>query len=210
MTRAEQRRLAVVAVPATAYVVLMALIAALWVKPPLLGWIGFAIVALVGAALIAAAYVLLPRSRTNTPSLDGPRRRDYVVVLADAACSSSHVAGAIARHLDGRGAEVHVVAPMLPDRLHFVTDDEESDRRAAERRLTATLEELRGAGIAATASIATDDPQVALDDAVAGFPAGEIVIVTSSHSQWLEEGLLDHARQLAPEVEEIVAAPVAP
>jgi hypothetical protein len=78
-TRSKRKRLALVAVPATAYVVLMALIAALWVKPPALGWIGFGIVALVGAGLIWGAYVLLPRTACSTThaTWHRPSRRSW-------------------------------------------------------------------------------------------------------------------------------------
>lgn len=66
MTRATRTRLLLAAGRATAYAVVMALIAALWVRPPLLGWIGFAIVAhqllstvwniALAAVLVAAAF----------------------------------------------------------------------------------------------------------------------------------------------------------
>jgi hypothetical protein len=59
-------RLALTAVPAAAYVVVMALVAALWVKPPLLGWIGAGIVAVVGAAVTIAAPALFACHREPT------------------------------------------------------------------------------------------------------------------------------------------------
>jgi hypothetical protein len=208
MTRAKRTRLALAAGPITAYVLLMALVAALWVKPPLQGWIGFAIIAFFGGALVAAAFVLFPRSRTNMPALEGTGRRNGVLVLADATCSCSQLRESIAGHLDGRDAEVHVVAPVLPDALHNIADDEEADVAAAERRLADTLERLRAAGIAATGSVGTEDPLQALGDALPEFPASELVIVTSTESQWLEDGVLERARPFAPSVEQIVVAPV--
>ena len=209
MPRENRRRLALTAAPVTAYVLLMALVAALWVKPPLLGWIGFAIVAAVGAALITAAFTLFPRSRANMPSLEGVPRRDGVLVLADATCSSAQLCESIARHLHGRDTEVHVVAPVLADPRHYLADDEELDRGEAQRRLDETLEQLWEAGIRATGSVGTDDPLQALGDAVAADPATELVIVTSTESHWLEEGLLEGAHTLVPSVELIVVTPVA-
>jgi hypothetical protein len=194
------------ALPAVAYVALMALLAALWVKPPLLGWIGFAVVAVVGAALVTAAFVLFPRSRTNVRPVADADRREGVLVLADATCSPEQLCESVARHLHGRDAEVYVVAPTLPDPLRYLTDDEGPDRGDAERRLGETLDRLRAAGIPATGSVGTDDPLQALGDALAGFPAAELVIVTSSDSQWLEDDLLERARPLVPSVEQIVVA----
>jgi hypothetical protein len=208
LTRENRKRLALTAVPVVAYVVVMALVAALWVKPPLLGWIGFGIVAVVGAALIMAAPALFAASRTNLPSTVELGRREGVLVLADATCSSGQLSESIARHLHGRDVEVHVVAPTLPDPPQYIASDEDADRGAAAERLAETLEQLNEAGIAATGSVGTDDPVQALGDAVAAFPATELVIVTSAESHWLEEGLLEHAHMLVPSVELIVVTPV--
>lgn len=208
MTRENQKRLAQTAVPVVAYVVLMALVAALWVKPPLLGWIGFGIVAVVGAALIIAAPALFAASRTNLPSTAELRRREGVLVLADATCAGGQLSESIVRHLHGRDVEVHVVAPTLPDPPHYLASDEDATRAAAAARLAEALEELNDAGIAATGSVGTDDPVQALGDAVAEFPATELVIVTSTESHWLEEGVLERAHELVPSVELIVVTPV--
>jgi hypothetical protein len=51
-------------------------------------------------------------------------------------------------------------------------------------------------------------PRKALGDAVAAFPATELVIVTSTESHWLEEGLLERAHVLVPSVELIAVTPV--
>lgn len=169
--------------PPTAYVTLMALIAALWVKPPLLGWIGFAIVAAVGAALIAAGFTLFPRSRTNIATIPDDRRRDGVLVLVDATCTPEQLSESIARHVRGRDGEVHVVAPDLPEPLSYVTSDEERDRAD------------------------TDDPLQAVGDALTAVPPRELVIVTGSRSGWLEEELLEDARPLVATVEQITVAP---
>lgn len=193
--------------PPTAYVTLMALIAALWVKPPLLGWIGFAIVAAVGAALIAAGFTLFPRSRTNIATIPDDRRRDGVLVLVDATCTPEQLSESIARHVRGRDGEVHVVAPVLPEPLSYVTSDEERDRADARWRLDETLEGLRAAGVQATGSVGTDDPLQAIGDALTDFPARELVIVTGARSVWLEEELLEDARPLVATVEQITVAP---
>jgi hypothetical protein len=186
---------------------MMALIAALWVKPPLLGWIGLGIVAAVGAALTVIVFTLFPRSRTNVPPVATADGRHRLLVLADAACSPEQLREGVARHLHGRDAEMHVVAPILPEPLRYVTEDEEADRVEAERRLATTLEELRAAGIEATGSVGTDEPLQAVGDALVDFPASELLIVTTGQSDWLEDDLLERARQVVPTVEQLVVTP---
>ena len=56
MTRATRTRLLLAAGRATAYAVVMALIAALWVRPPLLGWIGCAFGAVHQAFQVASLH----------------------------------------------------------------------------------------------------------------------------------------------------------
>jgi hypothetical protein len=208
LTRENKKRLALTAVPIVAYVVVMALVAAVWIKPPLLGWIGFGIVAAVGAALIIAGPALFASSRTNLPSTADLRRREGVLVLADATCSGVQLSESIIRHVHGRAVEVHVVAPTLPDPPHYIASDEDAAHGAAAERLAETLAQLKQAGITATGSVGTDDPVQALGDAVAAFPAAELVIVTSTESHWLEEGVLERAHELVPSVELIVVTPV--
>jgi hypothetical protein len=205
VTRAKRTRVALAVIPAAGYVVLMALIAALWVKPPLLGWIGFAIVAVVGAGITVAVFTLFPRSRTNIPSVvsDG---RERLLVLADATCSPSELCESVAVRCT-RDVPVHVVAPVLPNPINYIADVEEREREDAERRLAATLEELHAAGIEATGSVGTDEPLQSVGDALARFPATELLIVTTRESQWLEDDLLERARQVVPSVEQVVATP---
>jgi len=205
--RAIGRRMALAAVPVTAYLVAMGLIAALWTKPPLLGWIGFGVLALFGAGIIVAAYVLFPRSRRNLGEVPAGTRRDGVLVLADATCSAAELSRSIVRHLDGSETKVHVVAPLLPEPLSYATGDEEPERADAEQRLYATLAELHSAGIAATGSVGTDDPVQSIGDALVSFPAAVLVVVTSEESQWLEDGLVERAHELVPVVEVVLVEP---
>jgi hypothetical protein len=85
------------------------------VKPPLLGWIGFGIVAAVGGGPYHRRPCALAASRTNVPSTADLRRREGVLVLADATCSGVQLSESIIRHVHGRDVEVQVVAPTLPE-----------------------------------------------------------------------------------------------
>ena len=89
------------------------------------------------------------------------------------------------------------VAPALNSRLrHYVSNSDEALVRA-EERLTAAVENLRQAGIHARGEVGDADPLLAIDDALAGFSADEIVISTHppGRSDWLEKGLIDNARE---------------
>ena len=200
--RATRTSVVVFAVPVAAFLVLLALVAALWIKPPTIGWIGLAVVALLSTAIGVAAYVLFPRMSVNADPVAAPERA-RVFVLVDAGAPAGELCDTIALRLAGRDAQVLVVAPVLPAPSHYVAVDERDARAAAEVRLDAVVAGLREAGLAATGRVGTDEPVQALGDALAEFPAGEVLIVTSSEGSWLERGLFERARGLAPVVERV-------
>jgi len=196
-------RLALAATPVTAYVVVMVLISALWVKPPLSGWIFLAAVALVGAGLIAAAFVLFPKSRTNVTPVSDRERVEGVLALVDSSCERAEVSEALVRRLHGRDVRRHVIVPILLDPATFLTGDEDAAHAEVERRLEETLVDLRSEGVSATGSVGTDDAVQAVGDALAVFPASELVIVTATGSQWLHEEVDERTRALVPSVDVI-------
>ena len=207
--RSTRTSVVVFAVPVAAYLALLALVAALWIKPPLIGWIGLAVVALLSIAIGAAAYALFPRMSVNADPVATPERA-RLLVLVDAVAPAGELCDTIAARLAGCDAEVRVVAPVLPSPSRYVAVDEHDAREAAEVRLRAVVAGLRDAGLAATGRVGTDEPVQALGDALAEFPAAEVLIVTSSERSWLERGLFERARRLAPVVEHVeVGAPVA-
>ena len=171
---------------------------ALFVHPTTLGWIGFGIAAAVALLIGALAAVLYPRTRTNAVRTH-PRPPDdafRLLVIADTHCVGPAFDRSVARAVTGRAAEVLVVAPVLTSTLHFVTDAEESEREAARVRLTAALQGLASVGIAARGILGYDDPLQAIGDALAGFPASEILLVAPEHGQrgWLHQDLESRAR----------------
>jgi hypothetical protein len=109
MNHTARTRLAIAAIPVTAYVASMVLIAALWTKPPLLGWIGIGVLAVVGAAIIVGAFFLFPRSRTNVAPVPEGKRVDGVLVLADTSCGRAELSEAIARGVQGRDLDVQLI-----------------------------------------------------------------------------------------------------
>lgn len=194
-----------IAGPAVAYLVLLVLVAALWVKPPLLGWIGLAVVAVVAAALTAGAFVLFPRMRRNVDAVSGTERR-RLLVLVDTTCPALEIRNSIVAALAGPEPEVFVVAPVLASPFHYLVDDDRAERGDAEARLVAVVDGLRAAGFDARGRIGDHDPVQALGDALAEFPAVEALVVTSAETNWLEHDLFERARQLVPVLQHVQTA----
>ena len=170
---------------------------ALFVHPTTLGWIGFGIAALVALLIGGLAAVLYPRTRTNAVRTH-PRPDDAfrLLVLADTHCVGPAFDKSVARAVTGRAADVLVVAPVLTSTLHFVTDAEESEREAARVRLTEALQGLASVGVVARGILGDDDPLQAIGDALARFPASEILLVALERGQrgWLDQDLESRAR----------------
>ncbi len=197
----------VTAVPVAAYLGVLAL-TALYVKPPLIGWIGFAIVTVVALAITVGAIVLFPRISANVGPAS-PQQADGLLVVADATCSSDRLRAVVVARAKAHAVPVHVVAPVLASPAHYLSDDERRGRDEAIVRLDATLADLARAGIAARGSVGADDPLQAVGDALALFPAGEVVIVTGRESHWLEGDLIERVGDLVGTVEHVVAEPAA-
>ena len=82
--RRAKRRITLAALPAITYLALTGLVAALSAKPPALGWIGFAMLVLVGLGLVVATVVLFPRSRRNVAEPPAGTHRQGALVLVGA------------------------------------------------------------------------------------------------------------------------------
>jgi hypothetical protein len=199
------RTIALVALPVAAYVTVLTLVAAFVVKPPLLGWIGLAVVAVLGSALALGAVVLFPRMRAAVDPVVAPDPR-RVLVLADGRCPAERVCDAVALRLAGDRPDVLVVAPVLASPLHYLDGDEERERAEAKARLDAVVAALRERGLHVDGRIGSDDPLQSFGDALATFPAGEALLVTTRESHWLERGLFERARHLVPVLEHVETA----
>jgi hypothetical protein len=194
-----------VAVPVAAYLTILLLVAALYVKPPLIGWIGFGVVGALACVVAVGALTLFPRMRTAVDAVALPESR-RLVVLADARCAADSLCETIALRLAGSTPDVLVVAPVLASPLHYLAGDEERERWDAEARLGTLVAALRERGLHVEGCIGDDDPLQALGDALAGFPAAEALVVTAPESHWLEQGLFERARRLVPVLEHVEAA----
>jgi hypothetical protein len=82
--------------------------------------------------------------------------------------------------LEAPNANVLVIAPALNSRLRRWASDEDRARRRAAERLRAYLDQLEKRGVHAEGRVGDADPLLAIADALAVFPADEIVIAADA------------------------------
>ena len=192
-----------------AVLVVAAFLTAFVVRPPALGWVGFAIVSAAVAGLGAVATLVLPPLRVSAPkpatAVDADRR---LLVVADASSSAKGLFNEITAGLDGAVA-VHLVVPVRVSHLHFLTNDEAEEQREAEQTMLIVVGLLRQGEISATGSVGSDKPLESMTDALRTFPATHVLLATppAEESYWLERDLLAKARALTelPITQAIVA-----
>jgi hypothetical protein len=188
----------------------VALLVAFVLRPPLLGWVGFAVVCVIVFAFTTFAAVVFPRLRVNPPqpaaAFDSERR---LLVVADEHCGSPGLWKAIDSRLAGAVA-VHLVVPVRVSHLHYLTNDESRESIDAGDRVRLAVGLLRERGVSVTGGVGSDDPLESVADALGAFPATHVLLVTSTErdSYWMEQGLLAKARALTPlEVSHVVVPP---
>jgi GABA permease len=126
-----------------------------------------------------------------------PDARHRVLVIANETVAGTALRDEVVRRTAGRDAEALVVTPALNSRIRHWTSDEDQAREAAEARLEESVRSLAAAGVQARGQVGDDDPLQAIEDALRAFPADEIVLSTHppGRSNWLERGLVEHARE---------------
>jgi hypothetical protein len=197
----------------TSIVVLtLALLVAFLLQPPLLGWVGFAVVCLIVLSLATVATIAFPRMRVNPQrpavALD---RASRLLVVADEHCGSPALWQEIYARLAGAVA-VHLVVPVRVSHLHYLTNDEREEARDAEDRARLAIELLRQRGVSVTGGVGSDDPLESMTDALGSFPATRVLLATSTEedSYWMEQGLVAKARALTPLQVDHVVVPATP
>jgi hypothetical protein len=99
---------------------------------------------------------------------------------------------------DLHDAEIRVVTPALNDsRLAFWVSDPDEAIAKAESAEEETVGRLRAEGIDAAGKTGESDPMVALEDALATFPADRVVIFRhpAGEQAYLEDDVIDAARE---------------
>jgi hypothetical protein len=179
---------------------------------------------LVGVALLAGAVVgaFVWEISTKDPERRRPLReaaqsgrpsateRARVLVVANRTLGGDELRAELRRRA-GSGAELHIVAPILTSRVHYVASDVDKELNEARERLSTTLEWARGEGVAVTGRVG--DPNVALgaiEDELRQYGADEVIISTypPGRSNWLETGIVERLREeLDVPVMHVVADP---
>jgi hypothetical protein len=124
----------------------------------------------------------------------GERRR--VLVVANRTLAGEELRETL-RRAAADGAELHVVAPILPSRVHYIASDVDRELEDARRRLAAALDWAREEGLDADGKVG--DPFTAfgaVEDELREFGADEVIISTlpPGRSNWLEAGILQRLR----------------
>lgn len=189
----------VIVASAGAILTLYGLVIGLVIKPPALGWVGFAIMSTVVLSLFALAPLAFERTRVSALRPAEPADQEKrLLVVVDSQCSANALCDAI---LGGHGDAVatHVVVPVRVSHLHFVTDDEDHEWREAQQSLLQVVGLLQQRATAVTGSVGSDKPLESMTDALGFFPASHVLLATppEQESYWLERDLLTRARDLS-------------
>ncbi len=123
-----------------------------------------------------------------TPAQSTPTR---LLLVANRTCPCPALPAQVLTHVGDRPAEVLVLAPALNSRLRHWVSDVDDAVRAAEQRMSMTIDELRRHGLSVIGRVGDADPLEAIADALATFPASTIMISTwpAGASNWLEKNL---------------------
>ena len=122
-----------------------------------------------------------------------PSRPRRVLVISNETVEADTLRETIAARASA--TQVLVVAPALNSRVRHWFSDEDPARRAAECRLSGALDGLREAGVDVDGWVGDADPLTAIEDALAIFPADELLIAThpEARSNWLAHDLVGRA-----------------
>lgn len=183
---------------AAAAVAVSALVIAFAIRPPALGWLGFAIVWIGVLGLAALVPLAFERTRVSAlPPAEAVDREQRLLVVADSHCSETALCDEIVARLAGAVA-VHLVVPVRVSHLHFMADDESAEQREAVESMRISVGLLQQRGVSATGSVGSDKPLESMTDALASFPATRVLLVTppEEESYWLERDLLAKAGPL--------------
>lgn len=121
------------------------------------------------------------------------RRRKRLLVISNETVEASVLHDAIVTR--AHATDVAIVAPALNTRLRHWFSDEDPARDAAAGRLDRCVSALAEAGVHVDGRVGDADPIRAIEDALAEFPADELLVVThpEERSNWLARDLVSRA-----------------
>ena len=161
-------------------------------------WVGLGVFIALTAAVVGwwfhARRDERPKRTAPRPHAAGERR---ILVIANETVGGRPLLERIRELASDANARVLVVTPALNSPLRHLASDEDAARAAAQDRLDRSLSTLATNGIQARGQVGDGDPLQAIEDALRTFGADEIVISThpEGRSNWLERGVVEHARE---------------
>jgi hypothetical protein len=172
-----------------------------WLLDPLVGLALF--VGAVGGAFVWEIRTKDPdrlrpfREAASEAPAGGPAAAQRVLVVANRTLHGAELRAELHRRA-GPGTELHLVAPVLCSRIHYIASDVDRELAEARDRLATALEWARAEGFAVTGRVG--DPNAALgaiEDELRRYGADEVVISTfpRGSSNWLETGIVDRLRE---------------
>jgi hypothetical protein len=117
-----------------------------------------------------------------------------LIATGQAAASAEDLPAGV-RELIDAADEILVISPALPTRFEWLSSATDKAREQADERLRAVVGQIaEESGSSLGGSVAADDPMLAFEDALAGFPADHILVGlrAAEHAGWQERGLLDN------------------
>jgi hypothetical protein len=166
---------------------------------------------LVGVALVVGAVVGAFAWEVSTK--DPERRRPFreaasavpageratatrVLVIANRTLHAEELRAELHRRA-ASGSEIHIVAPILCSRIHYIASDVDKELGEARDRLATALAWARAEHLHATGHVG--DPNTAfgaIEDELRRYGADEVIISTypRGRSNWLETGIVERLR----------------
>ncbi len=162
-------------------------------------WVGVAVFVVETAVVLW--WVFLRRGEEAEPPREAPapspEGEHRILVVANETVGGRELLECLERKSASVDEKVLVVCPALNTPIRHWVSDEDQAREAAQRRLDASLESMRAAGIDVRGEIGDGDPLQAIEDAVRTFRPDELIVSThpEGRSHWLERGVVDRARE---------------
>jgi hypothetical protein len=119
----------------------------------------------------------------------------HILVIANPPCPCPALVDEVAQRAAADQADVMVVAPALNSRLRHLVSDVDAAVVRADERARLAVSELQDRGVNVRGTVGDTDPVLAIEDALADYPATEIVIATHARADahWLERRLIPKA-----------------
>ncbi len=121
-----------------------------------------------------------------------------VLVLTNEDLADANEVPPAIRPLIDEAEEIYVVASTLTTWMHWLTDDRDTARVAADERLSTVFDHMRAGGLEARGAVGAENQVAAIADALARFPADLIVLRLhapgSAHENWRERRTAEKVR----------------